>query len=196
MYVCSTCRSSEDVCLDSDSANPDLIISSDEKRMRCGVERRDVAPCTWRFDGWWCAVGQKSFDSGRHYWEVEVGDRDWRVGVAQVSAVRRGFCPLNTDSGYLTLRLERGSDLKALTVPATPLPLQRLPRKVGVYLDYEHEQLSFYDVDQRSHLYTFNHKFSQDLVPVFGTVEVVRDLLIRPAGVRQPCLCPGPCLWT
>lgn len=181
--------------LDSDSANPDLLISSDEKRMRCGLEHREVQQSHQRFNGWWCAVGQEGYTCGRHYWEVEVGERDWRLGVAKASAVRRGFRSLNTDTGYLTLRLERGSDLKALTVPATMLSQSVVPRKVGVYLDYEQSQLSFYDVEKRSHLYTYNEKFTEELYPLFGTVEVVKDLVIRPADLRQPCLCPGPCLW-
>ncbi|XP_036938400.1 erythroid membrane-associated protein [Acanthopagrus latus] len=189
------CDAADDVTLDSDSANPDLLISSDEKRMRCGLEHREVQQSHQRFNGWWCAVGQEGYTSGRHYWEVEVGERDWRLGVAKASAVRQGFRSLNTDTGYLTLRLERGSDLKALTVPATLLSQSVVPRKVGVYLDYEQSQLSFYDVEKRSHLYTYNEKFTEELYPLFGTVEVVKDLVIRPADLRQPCLCPGPCLW-
>ncbi|XP_076027918.1 uncharacterized protein LOC143017148 [Genypterus blacodes] len=190
------CEAAEDVTLDSDTANPDLLISSDEKRLRCGVERQDVSARQQRFDGWWCALGRRGFGSGRHYWEVEVGQRDWRLGVAKASAVRKGFRSLNTDTGYLTLRLERGADLKALTVPPTLLPQSLTPRKVGVYLDYEQGQLSFYDVEKRSHIYTYNQKFTEELYPLFGTVEVVRELEIRPADVRGPCLCPGPCLWT
>uniref|UniRef100_A0A3B4UFZ0 Zgc:194990 n=1 Tax=Seriola dumerili TaxID=41447 RepID=A0A3B4UFZ0_SERDU len=189
------CEAADDVSLDPDSANPDLLISADEKRMRCGLERRDAPRCQRRFDGWWCAAAQEGYASGRHYWEVEVGERDWRLGAVKASAVRQGFRSLNTDTGYLTLRLERGSDLKALTVPATTLSQSLVPRKVGVFLDYEQGQLSFYDVEKRSHLYTFNEKFTEELIPVFGTVEVVKDLVIRPADLRQPCLCPGPCLW-
>uniref|UniRef100_A0A8C3AQ51 Zgc:194990 n=1 Tax=Cyclopterus lumpus TaxID=8103 RepID=A0A8C3AQ51_CYCLU len=189
------CDAAEEVTLDSDSANADLLISGDEKRMRCGLERREVPRCRRRFDGWWCAAGREGYASGRHYWEVEVGERDWRLGVAKASAVRQGFRSLTTDTGYLTLRLERGADLKALTVPAAQLPQSLAPRKVGVYLDYELGQLSFYDVEKRSHLYTYNEKFTEELYPVFGTVEVVKDLVIRPADVREPCLCPGPCLW-
>ncbi|CAG5911786.1 unnamed protein product [Menidia menidia] len=189
------CDAAEEVILDPASANPDLLLSADGRRLRCGLERRPAPPSPLRFDGWWCAVGQGGFSSGRHYWEVEVGERDWRVGVAKASAVRQGFRSLNTETGYLTLRLERGTDLKALTVPPTPLPHGLLPRKVGVYLDYEEGQLSFYDVEKRAHLYTYNENFTEELFPLFGTVEVVSDLLIRPAGTRQPCLCPGPCLW-
>ncbi|KAM9832008.1 butyrophilin subfamily 1 member A1 [Neosynchiropus ocellatus] len=189
------CDAAEDVKLDSDSANPDLLLSSDEKQMRCGVEPQEVRCWQQRFNGWRCAVAQESFSSGRHYWEVEVGERDWRLGLAKASAVRQGFRSLNTDTGYLTLRLERGVDFKALTVPPTPLP-QALPKKVGVYLDYEQGQLSFYDVEKRSHLYTYNEKFSEVMFPVFGTVEILSDLVIRPADVRAPCLCHGVCLWT
>ncbi|XP_029484768.1 butyrophilin subfamily 1 member A1-like [Oncorhynchus nerka] len=190
------CDAAEEVTLDPKTANPDLFLSDDDKRMRCGLERRDIPNCSRRFDGWWfCALGSEGYISGRHYWEVEVGDRDWRLGVAKGSAQRKGYSPLNTQTGYLTLRLERGSDLKALTVPATPLAQMLVPRKVGVYLDYEQGQLSFYDVEKRSHIYTYNETFTERLFPVFGTVEVVRDLVIRPAQTREPCLCPGPCLW-
>lgn len=188
-------HTTEDVTLDSDSAHPDLLISGDQRRMRCGLERRAVPPCQRRFSGWWCAVGREGYASGRHYWEVEVGERDWRLGVAKASAARQGFRSLNTDTGYLSLRLERGADLKALTAPPTLLSKSWVPRIVGVYLDYERGQLSFYDVEKRSHLYTFNETFGEELFPVFGTVEVVKDLAIRPPNVRQPCLCPGPCLW-
>lgn len=184
-----------DVTLDLDTANPDLLISIDEKRMRCGFERKELPNYHERFDGWWCAVGVAGFTSGRHYWEVEVGERDWRLGVAKESALRKGFKSLNTDTGYLTLRLERGTELKALTVPFTALPPGLIPRKVGVHLDYTQGQLSFYDVDTRSHIYTYNERFSEKLYPLFGTVEIVKDLVIKAPGNKAHCLCPTSCLW-
>ncbi|KAK7918949.1 hypothetical protein WMY93_010233 [Mugilogobius chulae] len=192
------CETAEELVLDPDSAHPDLLLSEGNTRMRCVPERgqRDVPCCPQRFTGWWCAVAQQGFISGTHYWEVEVGDRDWRVGVACESAVRRGYRALNTHTGFFTLRLERGSELKALTVPPTALPRSLAPRVVGLFLDFNQGQLSFYDVEKRSHLYTFSHSFTERVFPVFGTVEVLKDLVIRPAHVRQPCLCPGACLWT
>ncbi|MFT7804184.1 E3 ubiquitin-protein ligase TRIM58-like [Arapaima gigas] len=189
------CDAAVEVTLDPDTANPDLVISHDEKRMRCGFERKDVPNYHQRFDGWWCAVGVEGFTSGRHYWEVEVGDRDWRLGVAKESALRKGYKSLNTQTGYLTLRLERGTELKALTVPFTPLPTSLIPRKVGVYLNYEEGQLSFYNVQSRSHIYTYSETFTEKLYPLFGTVEILKDLVIRSAGTRERCFCPGPCLW-
>ncbi|XP_030646220.1 butyrophilin subfamily 3 member A1 [Chanos chanos] len=189
------CDAAVEVTLDLDTANPDLLISDDEKRMRCGFERKDVPNYHQRFDGWWCAVGQQGFASGRQYWEVDVGEMDWRVGVAKESALRKGFKSLNTDTGYLTLRLERGTELKALTVPFTALPANLIPRKVGVYLDYDEGQLSFYDVENRSHIYTYNERFAEKLFPLFGTVEIIKDLVIRSPGDKSHCLCQGMCLW-
>lgn len=183
-----------EVTLDLDTANPDLLIT-DEKRMRCGFERKDIPNYHQRFDGWWCAVAVESFTSGRHYWEVEVGERDWRLGVAKESALRKGFKSLNTDTGYLTLRLERGTELKALTVPFTSLPPGLIPRKVGIYLDYENGQLSFYDVERHFHIYTYNETFSENLFPLFGTVEIIKDLVITSPESKSECLCPSSCLW-
>lgn len=183
------------VTLDLDTANPDLVISEDEKRMRCGFERKDVPNYHQRFDGWWCAVGTESFSSGRHYWQVEVGEMDWRVGVAKESALRKGFKSLNTDTGYLTLRLERGTELKALTVPFTSLPATTLPRMVGIHLDFDEGQLSFYDVERRSHIYTYNETFDDKLFPLFGTVEIVKDLVIKSPVDRSHFVCPAMCLW-
>ncbi|XP_057672937.1 E3 ubiquitin-protein ligase TRIM58 isoform X3 [Corythoichthys intestinalis] len=184
-----------EVTLNHDTANPDLLISGDDKRMRCGLERKDIPNYHQRFDGWWCAVGMVGFESGRYYWEVEVGERDWRLGVAKESALRKGFKSLNTDTGYLTLRLERGTELKALTVPFTALPPGLIPRKVGVYLDYDGGQLSFYDVDRRVHIYTYNESFDQMLYPLFGTVEIADDLVIRTPEANTQCLCATSCLW-
>ncbi|XP_061702441.1 E3 ubiquitin-protein ligase TRIM22 [Syngnathoides biaculeatus] len=178
-----------EVTLNKDTANPDLLISGDDKRMRCGFERKDVPNYHQRFDGWWCAVGTVGFESGRYYWEVEVGERDWRLGVAKESALRKGFKSLNTDSGYLTLRLERGTELKALTVPFTALPPGLIARKVGVYLDYDGGQLSFYDVDKRVHIYTYNESFKEKLFPLFGTVEITNELVIRTPEANTQCLC-------
>lgn len=181
--------------LDAETANPDLVLSPDERRMRCGFERQDLVNHPQRFDGWWCALGLEGFSAGRRYWEVEVGDRDWRLGVAKASAFRKGFKSLNTASGYLTLRLERGSEMKALTVPFTALaPTLGIPQKVGVYLDYEKGQLSFYDAKNRSHIYTYNETFSEELYPLFGTVEIINDMVIWSPGTPEP-RCPGICVW-
>ncbi|XP_066500686.1 E3 ubiquitin-protein ligase TRIM21 [Hoplias malabaricus] len=189
------CHAAVDVTLDPDTAHPCLFISEDGRRMRSSSERRDIPQRGQRFDGWPCALALQGFACGRHYWEVEVGDRDWRVGVACGSAFRRGYGFLTTAVGYYTLRLERGSELKAMGFPVTPLSLCPKPRRVGVHLDYDEGQLSFYDVHRRSHLYTFTERFTGTLFPIFGTAEMLQELVLSPASVRVPCHCRGTCLF-
>ncbi|TRY64959.1 hypothetical protein DNTS_024640 [Danionella cerebrum] len=189
------CDAAVEVSFDPETAHPAMLLSEDGKRLRCTPEQMNVAFSQRRFDAWCCCLGLDSFSSGRHYWELEVGERDWRIGVAAESALCKGYRALNTQSGYYTLRLERGSDLKALTVPNTPLPQRLIPHRVGVYLDYEEGQLSFYDTQKRAHLYTYNERFTEKLYPLFGTVEMMHEMLIRPADLREPCLCKGPCLF-
>ncbi|XP_063077571.1 E3 ubiquitin-protein ligase TRIM50 [Engraulis encrasicolus] len=193
------CDAGVEVTLDLDTANPDLLISPDERKMRCGFERKDVANTHERFDGWWCAVGVEGYSRGRHYWEVDVGEMDWRLGVAKECALRKGFKSLNTDSGYLTLRLERGTEFKALTVPFTALPSRLIPRRVGVLLDHGAGQLSFYDVHTHGHLYTYHLQAfgppGEALYPLFGTTEILKDLVIRAPAGQPTCLCPALCTW-
>uniref|UniRef100_A0A4W4GFW5 B30.2/SPRY domain-containing protein n=1 Tax=Electrophorus electricus TaxID=8005 RepID=A0A4W4GFW5_ELEEL len=195
LWLAQKLKSICEVTFDPDTAHSALLVSDDGKRMRCCVDSRPIPLSRCRFDGWMCVVATEGFTAGRHYWEVEVGERDWRLGVAKESARRNGFGSLDSGSGYLTLRLERGTRLTALTLPVTRLACSHLPHHVGLYLDYEQGQLSFYDTQRRAHIYTYCGTFTERLFPVFGTADIMRDMVIRPAALRWSCLCDGPCLF-
>ena len=129
-----------------------------------------------QFDSWWCVLGSEGFVSGRHYWEVDVrGKTEWRIGVARDSASRNGFKGLNTTTGYWTLTLKLGQ-LMAMTLPVTKLD-KRAPNVLGVFLDMEDGQVSFYDADHRLHIYSFNVR-EKKIFPVFGTIETEKEMRI------------------
>ncbi|KAL4609092.1 E3 ubiquitin-protein ligase TRIM39-like [Arapaima gigas] len=171
------------ITLDPKTANLDLKMSRKRVKMDTIVESRDKhrdGSCggSHKYNGWWCVLGTEGFTTGRHYWEVGVkGKRDWRIGVVKESAPRKGFVSLNTQCGYWTLRLQLGM-LMALTVPVTKLPEVEIPSKVGVYLDIEEGQVSFYDAERRCHIYTFCDTFTEKVYPVFGTTETDKYLVI------------------
>ncbi|KAG5282929.1 hypothetical protein AALO_G00036270 [Alosa alosa] len=170
------------IVLDQNTAHPDFVFSPDRRQVRVRQfgERQGASRSRDRFDGWWCVLGTEGFSSGRAYWEVGVvGKEDWRLGVVRGSAPKNGFIDLNTRSGYWTLRLQRDS-LRALSVPAKDLPLSQPLSTVGVYLDMEEGQLSFYDAERRRHIYTFNHSFKEEVFPIVGTIEIDTDLIILP----------------
>ncbi|XP_058877193.1 E3 ubiquitin-protein ligase TRIM38-like [Acipenser ruthenus] len=147
---------SVDVTLDPDTAQPQLILSAKGKRVREGETRQDIPDNPERFDRWCCVLGREGFTSGRRYWQVQVGGNTWWIlGVSRESAERKGGISMTPQQGYWTVEWWSGGGFTALTDPQTPLPRSLKPLKLGVYLDYEERQLSFYNVETRSHIYTF-----------------------------------------
>ncbi|XP_058870570.1 butyrophilin subfamily 1 member A1-like [Acipenser ruthenus] len=175
--------SAVDVTLDPDIAHPRLTLSDEEKRVRRGWTGQDLPDTPERFDWWPCVLGRESFTSGRRYWQVQVGgNTDWRLGVSRESAKRKGKISMTPQQGYWTVQWDEDEDeFTALTDPQTPLPQSLRPQNLGVYLDYEEGQLSFYNVETRSHIYTFSDmefKPNEKLYPLFYTYSYT-DLVLE-----------------
>ncbi|XP_044840197.1 E3 ubiquitin-protein ligase TRIM39-like, partial [Mauremys mutica] len=156
------------VTLDPDTAHPWLVLSEDWKRVRDGDKRQDLPNKPERFDPCVNVLGAEGFAGGRRYWEVEVGDKtDWNLGVCRESVSRKGPVTLSPGNGYWAVVLRDGG-YKACTSPATPLPVTVRPSWVGIFLDYEAGEVSFYNVTDRSHLFTFTGTFSGTLRSYFS----------------------------
>uniref|UniRef100_A0A8C3H9H7 Zinc finger protein RFP-like n=1 Tax=Chrysemys picta bellii TaxID=8478 RepID=A0A8C3H9H7_CHRPI len=114
------------VTLDPDTAHPQLVLSEDRK-----------SPCV---------LGCEGFTSGRHCWEVEVGDGElWAVGVARGSVRRKGGISLSPEGGIWAVEWCWGGQFRALTSPVTRLPLSRFPSRIRVCLDCDRGQVTFID---------------------------------------------------
>ncbi|XP_065419912.1 E3 ubiquitin-protein ligase TRIM39-like [Chrysemys picta bellii] len=182
-----------DVTLDPDTANPNLVLSEDRKRVRLGLRVRcqDLPDNPERFDSCACVLGAEGFMGGRHYWEVEVGDKpEWAIGVCRESVSRKGEVRLSPEDGYWVVQLWDG-EYEALTSLSTLLPMSVRPSRVGIFLDYEAGEVSFYNVTDRSHLFTFTGTFSGTLRPYFypglnaGRTNVA-PLIICPVSPQVP----------
>ncbi|XP_053355838.1 butyrophilin subfamily 1 member A1-like [Clarias gariepinus] len=162
---------SVDVTLDPDTAHPRLEVSADGKQVKCGdTEQENLTDTPERFTSYYSVVGRQSFSSGRFYYEVKVrGNSDWILGVMRESVNRKRGIPWSPQCGFWTVGLW-GNKYWACADPPVPLTL-RWVEKVGVFVDYEEGLVSFYDVESRSHIYSFTgQSFTEKLYPYFRTL--------------------------
>ncbi|XP_048376122.2 zinc-binding protein A33-like [Stegostoma tigrinum] len=156
--------------LDPNTANNRLIVSGEQTSVKAEKRRHTTSDSFKRFDPQPFVLGSEGFTSGRHYWEVEVGEKTLcKVGVARESVKRKGSIDLKPESGYWMFWPFSKSDFDTFTSPSrvkhNPIEKQL---KIGVFLDYEGGQVSFYNADTMSHLHTFTHTFTERLFPIFG----------------------------
>ncbi|XP_043942054.1 zinc-binding protein A33-like isoform X2 [Protopterus annectens] len=154
--------------LDNNTAHPNLILSEDLTSIKHANKRQEVPDYPERFSSCFCVLGSEGFMSGRHYWEVEVENKtDWRVGVTRESINRKGYIIMSPENGYWCLCY--GKNVYEVRDTTTKhLRLREKPQRIGTYLDCEGGQVSFYNADNMSHLYTFTGTFTERLYPLFN----------------------------
>ncbi|KAM7134209.1 butyrophilin subfamily 3 member A1-like [Macrochelys suwanniensis] len=158
----------DDITLNADTAHPNISIAEDKKSVKHEAQPQQVPPNPERFDSTVCVLGSEGFSSGKHYWEVDVGSStDWDLGVARKSIERKGKLTLSPKEGFWALGLS-GRDYWGKTDPGTRVIVQKKPKKIGVYISYEEGQVTFFNVTEKSVLFTFNDcSFSGEVYPFF-----------------------------
>ncbi|XP_060000473.1 E3 ubiquitin-protein ligase TRIM11 isoform X2 [Lagenorhynchus albirostris] len=180
-----------DMTLDPDTANPELVLSEDRRSVRRGDLWQALPDSPERFDPGPCVLGREPLTSGRHYWEVEVGERaSWALGVCRENANRKEKGELFAGNGFwilVFLGSYYNSSERAFA------PLRDPPRRVGIFLDYEAGHLSFYSANDGSLLYTFPETpFSGTLRALFSPLSSSPTpmTICRPKGGPGDMLAP------
>ncbi|XP_017328574.1 E3 ubiquitin-protein ligase TRIM39 [Ictalurus punctatus] len=159
-----------DVTLDPDTANPSLTLTNDGKEVTCENIIKKLPDNPERFDRCICVLGKEGFSSGRFYYEVQVrGKTKWDLGVVRESINRKGEITACPENGFWSVSWHNKTEYEALDSPPIPLSLKQAPQKVGVFVDYEEGLISFYDVEAKSHIYSFTgQSFTEKLYPFFS----------------------------
>ncbi|KAM5158150.1 E3 ubiquitin/ISG15 ligase TRIM25-like [Mantella aurantiaca] len=155
-----------DILLDVNTAHKVLLISDDRKTVSRSQINQNRPETPERFQDCAQVISSRSFSSGRHYWEMDVGGSDdWIVGMCYPSIGRRGEQSVigkNKKSWGLYRNINQYGvrhDRKVILLPANVSS-----NRVRIDLDYEAERISFYDLcDQIRHLHTFTTTFTEPL---------------------------------
>uniref|UniRef100_A0A5F9DUU8 Butyrophilin subfamily 1 member A1 n=1 Tax=Oryctolagus cuniculus TaxID=9986 RepID=A0A5F9DUU8_RABIT len=151
------------VTLDPGSAHVGLAMSPDKKSVNWtdpSVGLTDTSS----------ALGLEGITSGRRYWEVEIRSgfaSKWAVGVCREHVTRTGWYRESPDEGFWVVGWFYNRYF-AWTKPWQPLFLRQNPRRVGIFLDYSEGDVSFYNMTDGSHIFSFPPaSFSGTLFPYF-----------------------------
>ncbi|XP_024131766.1 nuclear factor 7, ovary-like [Oryzias melastigma] len=157
------------VLLDPNTAHDDLHLSDDLTSVRQGEfpqqlpdnpERNVIHPSVF---------GSEGFRSGKHSWEVEVGDHPiWNIGVAKESVNRKGECSASPENGFWCLLQYNG---KYTNCGGQTVPVTKSLQKIRVQLDYDRGEVSFYNPEDMTHIYTYKDTFTEKLLPYFNVVK-------------------------
>ncbi|XP_006875723.1 PREDICTED: butyrophilin subfamily 1 member A1-like [Chrysochloris asiatica] len=152
------------VTLDPQSAHRDLAVSQDNMSVTWKDNHENLSDDS-------CSVwGTKGITSGRCYWEVEVrgGDTsEWAVGVCREAVDRDGWFKESPEKGFWVVG-NFSDGFCACNNPDTLLTLRQIPCQVGVFLNYDGGDVSFYNMTDGSHIFSFSQvSFSGILFPYF-----------------------------
>ncbi|XP_033846538.1 fibronectin type III and SPRY domain-containing protein 2 [Periophthalmus magnuspinnatus] len=157
-----------------DSSHHCLCFSEDTLTISYGYEDPPLSAMAFDDTGFTRCVavlGELIPVRGCHYWEVEVDDEtEYRVGVAYEDTDRNSYLGANNTSWcmrhILTPTRHKYEFLHNGWSPDLRITVN--PVRIGVALDYEHGTLSFYNVDLKQHLHTFQCHFRSFVHPCFG----------------------------
>ncbi|XP_061080002.1 LOW QUALITY PROTEIN: E3 ubiquitin-protein ligase TRIM35-like [Conger conger] len=153
------------VMLDPNTAAPWLSLSDDLTTVRNIYQKCPDNP--ERFSNHVMVLGSEGFTSGKHSWEVDVGNKHaWDIGVVKESINRKGDIEYSPESGFWVLSLRNGDDYTASG--ASHHTLKRKPQSIRVELDYDRGEVFFFDSSDMSLIYTFTDTFTERVFPYFG----------------------------
>ncbi|XP_015261811.1 PREDICTED: LOW QUALITY PROTEIN: tripartite motif-containing protein 72 [Gekko japonicus] len=164
----------ENLTFDPDTAQQNLVVSEDGKRVECSEHKQAVSTDDpQRFDKSNCLVSRQSFSQGEHYWEVIVDDKPrWSLGVISAEAGRKGRLHATPSNGFWLMGCKEGKSYEAHVEHKEPRPLklERKPSRIGIYLSFEDGLLAFYDASDEDNLvqiFAFHERFTGTVYPFF-----------------------------
>ncbi|XP_017557128.1 E3 ubiquitin-protein ligase TRIM39 [Pygocentrus nattereri] len=155
------------VTLDPNTAYPCLSLSRNLTSVSNTGVMQKLPDNPERFNHFVFVLGSEGFASGRHAWEVMVGENnDWVIGVVKESISRKGKISGGPEGGSWNIARSDGR-YTAMTAPPTQLNISGHLERVRVKLDYEAGEVSFSNPLDLTPIYTFTDHFRERMFPFF-----------------------------
>ncbi|XP_061598224.1 nuclear factor 7, ovary-like [Cololabis saira] len=154
------------VVLDPNTAHTCLYLSADLTSVRRGDTKQQLPDNPERNVKYADVFGSEGFTSGKHSWEVEVGDYPgWIIGLVKDSVDRKGELLPSPEYGIWCLWHGDGKYINGVSEFIT---MKTSLRRIRVQLDYDGGKVSFYNAEDKKHIYTYRDTFTEKLFPYFG----------------------------
>ncbi|XP_024657171.2 nuclear factor 7, brain-like [Maylandia zebra] len=154
------------VILDPNTASPYLYLSDDLTSVMNGDTWQKLPDNPERNTKYATVFGSEGFSSGKHSWEVEVGDHPvWIVGLVKESVDRKGECSVSPKYGIWCLLHRSGKYTNGVGQTVT---VKKSLQRFRIQLDYDRGEVSFYDPEDMTHICTHRHTFTEKLFPYFN----------------------------
>ncbi|XP_034161413.2 tripartite motif containing 35-30 [Pangasianodon hypophthalmus] len=168
------------VVFDPNTAHAGLIVSDDLITVAYKGELQQLPDNSERFEGYVSVIGSEGFNSGTHWWDVEVGDNTaWAVGVISESVYKHrenlsrfglwyvGFCNDKYGKGYAPEIL-------------TLLRVSEKIKRIRVQVDFNKGKVIFTDSARNICLHIFKQSFKERVFPYFYSHCKLHPLRILP----------------
>ncbi|KAF7698889.1 E3 ubiquitin-protein ligase TRIM39-like [Silurus meridionalis] len=174
------------VALDPNTAHAGLMVSDDLITVEYKGDLQQLPENSERFEGYVSVIGSEGFNSGIHWWDVEVGDNTaWAVGIISESVCKQrenlsrfgiwyiGFSNGKYGKGYAPEIL-------------TPLRVNKAIQRIRVQVDFDKGKVIFIDSAQNTCLHIFKQSFRERVFPYFYSHCRNHPLRILPAKSSMP----------
>ncbi|XP_062904233.1 zinc-binding protein A33-like [Mobula hypostoma] len=167
----------ERLTLDPDTAQNNLVLSQDLMSVKFVTVKQNCQDHPKRFVLKLNVLSSQGFTCGKHYCEVYVGYKtEWVVGVCRESVNRDRGHTCTPAEGYWVIYVFSNS----VKIPDVISHLEMKLRKLGVYLDYERGQVSFYNADNMCHIHTYTDSFTEKLHLILNPCDYETDANSEP----------------
>lgn len=170
--------------MDPNTAHSQLILSEDMTSIiQHSHQKQELPDNPERFDEIPGVMGSEGFDSGKHCWEVEIGEGNgWGLGVRTAASQRKGRF-MSCSGIWGVSQSEDGKNYSAESPSRSYacLKVKQRPRKIRVELNCDKGKLTFSDPDNKANLHSFSHSFTDKVFPFFFGKVALRIVPVKVA---------------